>query len=350
MTNILMCCSTLDTKGGMVSVTKNYLGYKNWGEYNIKFIPTHFDANKYVVMFYFGIQFIKIACAVWFGKYKIAHLHTAERGSFWRKTFLMRFFHRYGIKVVMHHHAAEFEDFYAKCTENQKAKIRATLEEADLNIVLSERLVPMITNKAPRANVKVLYNAVNTYSTNPYNADGKYILFLGRLGERKGAYDLLKCIKALDERIPKDIQFCMCGDGEIDKVKETIKEYGISHRIAHVGWIDGNQKLEFMKNTMLNVLPSYNEGLPMTILETMAYGIPNVATCIASIPEVLHDGENGCLIVPGDITNLTECLCNLISNVELRNKFSDASYKLVTRDFSLNKNIEVLKSIYKELE
>lgn len=73
-------------------------------------------------------------------------------------------------------------------------------------------------------------------------------------------------------------------------------------------------------------------------------------TNIASIPEVLHDGENGCLIAPGDITNLTECLCNLISNVELRNKFSDASYKLVTRDFSLKKNIEVLKSIYKELE
>lgn len=117
MTKILMCCSTLDTKGGMVSVTRNYLGYKNWGEYEIYFIPTHFDTNKYMVMLYFGMQFIKILFAVWFNDYKIAHLHTAERGSFWRKAFLMKFFHRYGIKVVMHHHAAEFEDFYSKCTE-----------------------------------------------------------------------------------------------------------------------------------------------------------------------------------------------------------------------------------------
>lgn len=48
-----------------------------------------------------------------------------------------------------------------------------------------------------------------------------------------------------------------------------------------------------MANAMVNVLPSYNEGLPMTILETMAYGIPNISTSIASIPEVLHNNDNG---------------------------------------------------------
>lgn len=344
-----MCCSSLDTKGGMVSVTKNYLGYKGWGEYDIKFIPTHFDTNKYVVMLYFGIQFVKIAFTVWWGNYRIAHLHTAERGSFWRKAFLMKFFHRHGIKVVMHHHAAEFEDFYAKCSESQKDKVRKTLEEADLNIVLSERLVPMIKDKAPQANVKVLYNAVNTYETNPYNEGGKYILFLGRLGERKGAYDLLKCIKALDTRIPEDIRFCMCGDGEIDKVKEKIEEYGIGHRIAHVGWIDGEQKKLFLANTLVNVLPSYNEGLPMTILETMAYGIPNISTAIASIPEVLHDGENGYLIAPGDVDALCAKLERLVKATDLRIEISNKSYQLITSNFSLDSNIDKLKSYYLSL-
>ena len=117
MVKVLMCCSSLETKGGMVSVTKNYLAYKDWGEYKIKFIPTHFDANKYIVILFFCIQFIKIVFAVWFGNYKIAHLHTAECGSFWRKAFLMRFFHKHVIKVVMHHHAAEFEDFYNRCSD-----------------------------------------------------------------------------------------------------------------------------------------------------------------------------------------------------------------------------------------
>ena len=47
------------------------------------------------------------------GKYQIAHLHTAERGSFYRKAFLVRILHHLGIKTIMHHHAAEFESFYA---------------------------------------------------------------------------------------------------------------------------------------------------------------------------------------------------------------------------------------------
>lgn len=349
MTDVLMCCSTLNTKGGMVSVVTNYLAYKNWGEYRIKFIPTHFDTNKYLLMIYFGVQFLKIAYAVWTGHYKIAHLHTAERGSFWRKAFLMKFFHRHDIKVVMHHHAAEFEDFYSKCSDKQRKKIKDVFEEADLNIVLSERLVPMIKGKAPQANVKVLYNAVNTYSHNPYNNHGKYILFLGRLGERKGAYDLLKCIRILDEKIPSDIQFCMCGDSEINKVKEMIKEYGIGHRIAHVGWIDGEQKKSFLAHTLINVLPSYHEGLPMTILETMAYGIPSISTNIASIPEVLHNGENGYVIVPGDIDALCLKLETLIKEPDVRKKFSNESYLFIINNLSLNSNIEKLKSYYQAL-
>ena len=75
-----MHCSTLNTKGGMVSVTKNYLGYKGWGDYDIKFIPTHFDTNKWMVMAYFALQFGKIWWHVMTGNYKIAHLHTAEPG------------------------------------------------------------------------------------------------------------------------------------------------------------------------------------------------------------------------------------------------------------------------------
>lgn len=124
MIKVLMHCSTLNTKGGMVSVTKNYLGYKGWGDYDIKFIPTHFDTNKWMVMAYFALQFGKIWWHVMTGNYKIAHLHTAERGSFWRKKFLMDFYHKHGIKVVMHHHAAEFEDFYEKCTEAQRERCR----------------------------------------------------------------------------------------------------------------------------------------------------------------------------------------------------------------------------------
>lgn len=346
MIDVLMCGSVLSVKGGMVSVVKNYLGYKKWGDVNIHYIPTHIEKNKYLLIPYFGIEYLRIFFGAIMGKYQIAHLHTAERGSFYRKAFLVKTLRRFGVKTILHHHAAEFELFYASLCEEKKQYVNSILELADVNIVLSKRLVPMIKNKAPKANVEVLYNAVNTYPSNPYNNQAKNILFLGRLGERKGTYDLLEAIKKLDSQIDTEYRFYLCGDGDLDGVKKRIAELNISHRIAHIGWTDGEMKKEFLANTLVNVLPSYNEGLPMTILETMAYGIPNISTSIASIPEVLHDGENGFLINPGDVNLLASRIKQMIVDAELREAFSEKSYQLIIEQFSLDHNIEKLKCIY----
>lgn len=346
MKRVLMCGSTLDTKGGMISVVKNYLNYDKWDDVFIKYVPTHFDTNKYLLMFYFGLRYLQIVFLVLCGHYDVAHLHTAERGSFWRKSFLLKFFHRHGVKVILHHHAAEFEEFYANCSEKKKKAIRQTLLAADLNIVLSDRLIPMITSKEPRAKVAVLYNAVQGFSKNPYNLMARNVLFMGRLGFRKGTFDLIEAIKRLDSLIPGDVLFYLCGDMGENEVKKKIKELHIEHRIAHIGWIDGEQKRQFIGKSMINCLPSYNEGLPMTILETMAAGIPNISTNIASIPEVLKDAENGFLITPGDVDSLTDRLLRLIQDEKLRMKFSQASYDLICRDFTLDASIGKLKKYY----
>lgn len=347
--NVLMCCSDLSVQGGMVSVLKNYLNYENWGKYNIIFVPTHVEKNKLIVAAYFALSYLKICKLLKKEKIEIAHLHTAERGSFYRKAMLVRLLKKHGVKTVMHHHAAEFELFYNNCNEKQKECIRKTLELTDLNIVLSKRLVPMITEKAHKANVQVLYNAVPTYEENPYNINAKGILFLGRLGKRKGTYDLLSAIKKIDTELNPDISFYLCGDGEVEEVKKKIVELGLSHRIKHVGWIEKVEKDALYPNIMLNVLPSYNEGLPMSILETMAYGIPNISTKIASIPEVLKDGDNGYLIEPGDVDSLANRLLELCSNASLRSEFSNKEYTFICENFSLNKNLEILKTFYAKL-
>ena len=345
-----MCCSTLTTKGGMVSVVKNYLSSSFWKEHQIIYIPTHFDTNKYLLILYFGIAYLRVLLFTLFSHYQVVHLHTSERGSFWRKSLLLNTLKAFGKKTILHHHGAEFDLFFQRCSAKQQSKIIRTLEQADLNIVLSQRLVNMIKEKAPKAKVAVLYNSVNTYPSIPYNQKAKNILFLGRLGQRKGTYDLLKSISQLDNQLDKDIHFYLCGDGDIQGVQQAVSDMHLSHRIAHIGWIDGEQKKQILQNTMLNVLPSYNEGLPMTILETMSYGIPNISTNIASIPEVIKPGINGLLIKPGDIDALTASILQLVSNESLRFSFSKASYQLITSEFSLDAKIEQLESLYNQFE
>ena len=349
MKNILMCGSSLAVKGGMVSVVKNYLEYDGWDDYRILYVPTHIEKNKYALMLFFGVAYIKIIFFILTRHIDIAHLHMAERGSFYRKAFLVRTLNFFGIKTILHHHGAEFEPFYESLSDKQKKYVSDILEKADLNIVLSRRLVSMIADKAPAAKIEVLYNAVPVYEHNPFNMNAKNILFLGRLGKRKGVYDFLDALLILDSRMNEDVKVYLCGDGDVEAVMAKVAQMGLEHRIAHIGWIDSAKREAFMKNTMINVLPSYNEGLPMTILETMAYGIPNISTKIASIPEVINDGVNGFMITPGDIESLVDRIGMLVSDSLLRRKFSDDAYNFITDNFSLKNNIGHLKKIYGDM-
>lgn len=347
--NILMCCSDLSVKGGMVSVLKNYLEYDNWQNVNIIFIPTHIEKSSIIKVIIFLKAIIKITYLSMLKKIDIAHLHVSERGSVYRKLIISKICKINNIKVILHHHGAEFEDFYSKLNDKEKKKINLLLMEVDLNIVLSKRLISMIKQKAPNSKVEVLYNAVNTYKNNPYNLNSKDILFLGRIGKRKGTYDLIEAIKVIDSKIDKDIKFYLCGDGDIDKINKFIDKLNINHRIAHVGWIDKEKKKEIFKSIAINVLPSYNEGLPMTILETMAYGIPNIASDVASIPEIINENETGRLVKPGDIDKLSKDILDILTDINLRRNISSNSYRVITDKFSIDKNINKLKEIYLDL-
>ena len=347
--NVLMCCSDLSYKGGMVSVLKGYLGYSGWHDIDITFVPTHRDAGKAELITYFAKAYSRILSLAVRKKIDIAHLHTAERGSFIRKAIIALTLKRFGIPVVMHHHGAEFEEYYASASPRLKRFIKKVLTEVDTNIVLSNRLTDMIRSKAPDARVDVVYNAVSLPPVNPYNPDGKSITLLGRLGKRKGAYDLLKAISMIDTQIEPDVRFNLCGDGETDEVRIEAERLGIAHRIGHIGWIDGDDKRALIADTIINVLPSYNEGLPMTILETMAQGIPSVTTRIASIPEVVDDGINGYMIEPGDIVALADTLKSLANNRELRITLSRNAFLTISERFSLPKSIDRLEKIYHSL-
>lgn len=347
--HVLMCCSELTVKGGMVSVVKNYLGYNNWGQYQIHYVPTHTEKNKIVVAVYFAFAYLRIVFLCCTKRISIAHLHTAERGSFFRKSILVRTLRKFGIKTILHHHAAEFEEFYAGLSQKKKDYVNRTLELADINIVLSKRLIGMISDKAPNARVEVLYNAVPTYETIPRKLDARNVLFLGRLGKRKGTYDLLDAIKMIDNAIPKPVRFYLCGDGDIDGVKRRVEQLGLEERIAYIGWIGLEEKKRIYNDISINVLPSYNEGLPMSILETMAYGIPSLTTAIASIPEVVFNGVNGFLVEPGDVEAIAKKLKTLICDIELCHKLGDNAYALITNEFGLNSHMEKLMALYSSL-
>lgn len=348
---VLMCGSDIGgVKGGMVTVAQNYLQYSGWKKSELTYLATHTNGSLVRKISYFAGAVLKICFVLSQRRYDIVHLHVAERGSFYRKALLVRLCHSLNIPVVLHHHSAEFEDFYAEMNEKQKAYVKLIFETVDCNLVLSYFLQKQLLEKAPAANVIVLHNAVKVLSEQIYSQSGRRIVMLGRQGRRKGSFDLLEAMAIIDRDLPEDIQLWMCGDGDVEEVKKKAEELGISRRIAHVGWIEGDEKEACLAEAMMHVLPSYREGMPMSILETMGRGIPNISTRIASVPEVIREGKTGLLIEPGDIRYLAELLWQLAGDRELRSRISREGRRLVMEDFSLEKNIAELEEIYERVK
>ena len=348
--NVLMCCSDLKrVKGGMVTMVNNLLAYEGWEDCRITYIPTHIESNKLIKLMYFGVAYIRIVWALLFGDISLVHLHVSERGSVYRKAAILKLAKCFGKKVILHHHGADFEVFYQGLSAKDREYVVRFLEAADRNLVLSEKVKENFIRKAPDAKYAVMHNAVTVPAANQYDSEANLIVTMGRLGERKGTYDLLKAIKELDGELPEHIKICLCGDGETEKVREVIREYGLEKRISHVGWVAGKEKEEIALHALCHVLPSYREVLPMSILETMALGIPNISTRIASIPEVIGDGVDGLLIEPGDVNALTEALRTLCFHKEVRQEMSVRAYQLMKEEYSVEACSRKMRGIYKEV-
>ena len=152
--------------------------------------------------------------------------------------------------------------------------------------------------------------------------------------------------------MPQYRQLQNCGDGEYEKVKKIVEDRKLKSNIEIYNWISGKEKEEKLKNSSFYVLPSYNEGMPMSLIEGMAYKNIPISTKVGGIPRVIENGINGFIIEPGDKKKLKEILENILDDKEKekRKQISDNARKTVEEKFNIEKNIEKLLRIYREME
>ena len=226
--------------------------------------------------------------------------------------------------------------FYEK--SNKKEKIRSILNAADRVIALSDAWKRKFDEAFGLTNCVVLENGVDMERLKPaitnYQEHPHTFVSLGRLGERKGTYDLITAIEQVKVEVA-DIKCYLAGDGEIEKCKELVKTKKLGNNIIIVGWANFDKKLELLQKSSVLVLPSYNEGLPMAILEGMACGKAIISTTVGAIPEVVKK-KNGILVQPGDIDALVSALrkyCIDEKAIELAEK---ENINLINRKYSMN--------------
>ncbi len=144
---------------------------------------------------------------------------------------------------------------------------------------------------------------------------------IGVVASLKPPKDLLGFVRAaatvMNER--PDVHVVIAGDGEQrPAIEQAIDNAGLTERVTLAGWVDPIEELypEFD----VFVLPTFSEGLPLTLVEARACGVPVIASAVGGIPELIRDGVNGLLVPPGEPVALSAALRRLLDDSDLRSR------------------------------
>lgn len=347
---VLMVGVDAGRKGGMRTVVENYLEDAAFcSAAGLCYIPTATDGSVLRKILYFAGAYLRVVRELGKG-YDVMHMHLSERGSLYRKGILQRLAKRKGCKSVIHMHGGYFEDWYNSCGKSRQKHIRGVLCGADHILLLGRHMEPFVAGlTGTPGRISILHNAVPVPADNPYNADGRYILYLAWMREEKGVLDLLRALALIREELPPGYRLALCGEDEEGLVPGEVERLGLGDLVELRGWVGAEEKEGLLRDCAVHVLPSHREVLPMAVLETMARGIPNISTRVAAIPEAVADGEDGFLVEPRDVPALTRALRALLSDKRLRERFSRHGWNKMREEFSIESHSGKLLSVYEEV-
>jgi glycosyltransferase involved in cell wall biosynthesis len=306
----------------------------------------------------FSLAFV--ALAVWrillegaSGRLAVVHLNLAERGSVYRKAALLGATKLAGGRVLLHLHAAQLVQSHATTGSFGKALLGWMFRSADHCVVLGDVWRRWIVDTfGVRPNrVGVIYNGVPATTLKPRTPppDGCFrLLFVGNLLERKGVKDLLHAL-ASPGIAARDIVLTMAGGGPVDTYREMASRLGIGDRVTFTGWVSQDYARSLMVDSDALILPAYDEGLPLVILEALASRTPVICTPVGSIPEVLEDRRTALFVPPGDQGEIAAAILALADGPELSSGLAEAGKLLYERLFTMEAFAQSVESLYEML-
>jgi len=250
----------------------------------------------------------------------IIHIHIASRGSTLRKVILAEMVARAGKPLVLHAHGSEFDLFYRKLPAAVRRNVNRTLQRANVFITLSTQWRDFYVEECEisPSQIVVLPNPVRVPAEVPDRSarDTVQFLHLGRLGERKGAYDLVNAFAGLPEGLRNRARLVMAGDGDVEGVRKMAEPLGSQVEVH--SWINSHERDLLLERSDVFALPSRAEGVPMALLEAMAHGLPGITSPVGGIPDVFRHNVDGMLVTPGDVPQIRAAMARYISEDAVR--------------------------------
>ena len=196
--------------------------------------------------------------------------------------------------------------------------------------------------------VRLIRHGLRPEDYEPADGDGRFVLAVGRLEEKKGFRFLLEACRILKDRGVAP-QCTIVGDGaRRQALRDQAQRLSLGDCVVFAGAKSQFLLGKLYRRAQIFVLPSVvaedgdRDGLPNVLLEAGAMSLPIVSTTVGGIPEFVTDGENGFLVMPRDAKQLADRIATLLGDAELRHKMGAAGRKRVAAGFDISRNVDEL--------
>lgn len=309
-------------KGGIASVLNTYSSFIR----PFKFVRTHASELNQIQKIWYALSgYVMLVWKLMTDKdIQIVHIHSASNASFWRKSYAIRIAKAMGKKVIFHCHGGGFKEF----RENNRDKVDAILGKVDCIVCLSDVWKEFFEGIGCK-NVTIIKNVIGDPKPLSIKKDGLiHFLFLGLICDNKGIFDILSVISEHKEDLAGKILLHVGGNGQTERLLSKIKEYGIEELVVFEGWVDKEKKQHLLNLADVFLLPSYIEGVPISILEAESYHKPVITTNVGGIPSIVKDQVSGLFVRPGNADDIYSAMKKMSEDETLRYQYGEAGYEI----------------------
>jgi len=336
--------------GGIASVVSSLVEHARDGDQRWHYIAYNTYGSRPILA---TIRMIAWALVARFRRldFDIAHLHVSHGLSLIRKTFIaLAIGGRRPIVVQLHSGTLLIPGARSKW---ELVVWDFLTRRADAILCLSqdvESLVqPRLVGHNHPATTTVIANSVAVPPNIETHEDTGHttLLFLGRLGARKGVDTLLEAFSLLNS---PTTTLLLCGDGDIHRWESEAERLGIRSSVEFAGWIEPRERWSHLKAATALILPARAEGLPMSVLEALGVGTPVIVTPVGGIPDYLVDERDALIIPVDDPQALADSMRRIISDPSLAAALSRSGLITYAHHFDPAILMDRLSDVYTALE
>lgn len=334
--------SNLLNYGGATVLMKNYLDYlASQSEYEYRFVQNNRYSNlrtrqrsmwRNYSYFFPAFLWRLFGC-------DIVMFNFSDHGTIYYFPLLSKIARLAHKKVVLRKFGGSFEFYIKKIGQTQLQRALDAIRQTDLIFFETQQGITHLQQLIGKSdNIHWFPNVrkASTIRKNPSDFRGRCV-FMSHINKEKGIEDLIAVSKLLPSNYTLDIY----GEIKEDKYRNiNFNESGITYH----GVVSSEQVLKTLVEYDLLLLPSYREGYPGIIIEAMSVGIPCVSTYAGGIPEIVEDGYNGRLVIPGDVDAIKQAILSI--NATNYSQYSGNALKKFEEEFESDKtNKRILEII-----